>query len=76
VRASARVKFSLGRLLATPGALEAMAASGDSIFDLEEHDKADNEYAIGSELRILSAYHSKTGVKIWVITEADGPTAE
>ena len=75
--------FHLGRLVATPGALAAMVASGDSLFDffnrhgkgdqgdLDEHDKAKNGYAIGLDLRILSAYHLTSGVKIWVITEAD-----
>ncbi len=60
-----------------------MEASGDSLFDffnrhgsgdwgdLGEDDKAENGYAIGRELCILSAYRLTTGVKIWVITEAD-----
>jgi hypothetical protein len=40
--------------------------------DVSENDRAENEFAIGRELRIWSVYHLPvTGEKIWVITEAD-----
>jgi hypothetical protein len=39
--------------------------------DLDEDDKAENEYAIGKHLRILSKYHLKDGTQFYLITEAD-----
>ena len=36
-----------------------------------EEDKAENELSVREGFRILSAYRLRTGVKIWVITEAD-----
>jgi hypothetical protein len=78
-----RQKFSLGRIVATPGALDAMQKSGDSAHDLIfrhatgdwgevcEEDKALNDAAIHSSERLLSAYRLKDGVKLWIITEAD-----
>ena len=39
--------------------------------DLEEEDKKENEFSVLNSLRILSAYTLKTGVRIWIITEAD-----
>ena len=36
-----------------------------------EEDKAENELSVRQGFRILSAYRLCTGVKIWVITEAD-----
>jgi hypothetical protein len=54
--------FHLGQLVATPGALEAIGASGDSLVgllnryvtgdwgDLDEHDRKENELSPG-ELR-------------------------
>ena len=76
-------RFSLGRLVATPGALRAFEASGERplpyidrhLFgdwgDLDAEDCATNEDAIRLGLRILSAYHLKDGAKLWIITEAD-----
>jgi hypothetical protein len=76
-------KFALGRLVATPGALRALARAGEDPLsyvsrhvsgdwgDLCDDDKKENDYSIANELRILSAYTLSTGVKIWIITEAD-----
>jgi hypothetical protein len=76
------VKFPLGRLAATPGALEAMEASGQSAeFFLARHASGDygevndddrqlNDEALIHGDRILSAYRTLKGVKLWVITEA------
>ena len=76
-------RFLLGRLVATPGALQALedASQHPAEFlarhqagdwgDLEEADKQENELSVLNNLRILSAYTLTTGVKIWVITEAD-----
>jgi hypothetical protein len=77
------MKFSLGKLVATPNALAALAnanktpteyvnrhAIGDW-GDLGPADKRTNDNAINARERILSAYILPTGVKIWIITEAD-----
>jgi hypothetical protein len=76
-------KFPLGRLVATPGALEAMEASGQTPeFFLARHQSGDwgevndedrqlNEEASIHGDRILSAYRTLRGVKLWIITEAD-----
>jgi hypothetical protein len=39
--------------------------------DMDEHDKAENEFSIGKHLRIFSAYEQAPLPKIWVITEAN-----
>ena len=76
-------KFSLGQLVATPGALDALAESGQSPADfLSRHvrgdwgevcdeDKQANDDALLHGERLLSAYQTLRSVKIWVITEAD-----
>jgi len=74
-------KFCLGNISATPRVLEAIPhdeviralarhQSGDW-GDVDAEDKRKNEYALGRRLRLLSAYHARTGVKFWIITEAD-----
>jgi hypothetical protein len=75
-------KFPLGRLAATPGALEAMEASGQEPgFFIARHAAGDwgevgaedqqlNNEALVSGDRILSAYQTLKGVKLWIITEA------
>jgi hypothetical protein len=77
-------RFSLGQLVATPGAIRMMERTGataDVLLrrhqsgdwgDLPPEDAAENEFAIGRELRILSSYGAPTGEdRLWVITEAD-----
>ena len=78
-----RIRFLLGTRTATPAALEAIEAAGDGILNIfARHESGDwgvvcdvdsfsNEEAIRDGNRIMSAYILKTGVKIWVITEAD-----
>ena len=78
-----RPKFQLGQLVATPGALRALEEAGQSpAFFLEKHvsgdwgevngeDKRLNDEALVTGERLLSAYRTLKGVKIWVITEAD-----
>ena len=77
-------KFELGQVVATPGALEALEESGQSPgFFLEMHaagnwgevceeDRRANDEALASGERLLSAYKTLKGVKIWIITEAVG----
>ena len=76
-------KFSLGRLAATPGALEAMEASGQTAEfffarhasgdwgEVNEEDQKLNDEALAHSDRILSAYRTLKGVRLWVVTEAD-----
>ncbi len=80
---SRRPLFPLGKIVATPGALEALAASGDSAHsffmrhacgDFGTVCKADwkaNDDAIASGERVFSAFVTSTGDKLWCITEAD-----
>lgn len=74
-------KFSLGQLVATPGALGVLTHD-DILAALSRHvrgdwgdccpaDAAENDFALGKYLRIFSVYHSAGGTKFWVITEAD-----
>jgi hypothetical protein len=79
----AGTSFPLGNIVSTPGALEAIERAGDTPLpylarhaagdwgDLDQDDKAENEFALKNGLRILSAYRVADGTKIWVITEAD-----
>ncbi len=77
------LEFSLGRIVATPGALEALEEANQNAFEfLERHqagdwgelcedDKSENEFSLKNGFRILSAYRTLHDVKVWVITEAD-----
>lgn len=75
--------FPLGQIVATPGALEALNNARQSPVEfLARHARGDwgevcaegkalNDEAVKDGSRILSAYRTKVGVKLWVITEAD-----
>lgn len=77
------IKFSPGSVFITPGAQEQFTASGDDPLaylvrhiagdwgELSPEDIAENELSVREGFRILSAYTLSTGVKFWVITEAD-----
>lgn len=73
--------FELGRIVATPGALEVLApeeplvllrrhASGDW-GGVDAHDRRANNRALKDGTRLLSAYTLPGGEKVWIITEAD-----
>ena len=76
-------RFAPSSVVATPGALEALRASGDDPFvllqqhlngewgDVDEHDRRENEMSVQRGWRILSSYKLKDGTRIWLITEAD-----
>jgi hypothetical protein len=76
-------KFPLGQIVATPGAIEALEESGQTPgFFLDQHASGDwgivgqedwklNDQALKDGERILSAYRTLKGKKLWVITEAD-----
>jgi hypothetical protein len=75
-------KFSLGRIVATPGALEALRDAGQEagIFlarhvtgdwgDLDEEDRRANDAALIEGSRLLSAYMTAKSERLWIITEA------
>lgn len=75
--------FPLGRIVATPGALAALQAAGQTPHeflsrhlrkdwgDLSEKDRQENELSLREGFRLLSAYHTKLGERLWIITEAD-----
>ena len=76
-------RFSLGRVVATPGALQALAEAGQDPREflarhqagdwgeVPEEDTQENEYSLEHGFRLLSAYTLQTGVRLWLITEAD-----
>ncbi len=76
--------FALGKVVTTPGAMEALQAVGQSAIEmlqrhvvldpgeLGEEDQQTNEEAVANGERILSSYLLKDAeTKVWVITEAD-----
>src|SRR5262245_44636527 len=76
-------RFELGQVVATPGALVALAFNGVTALslirrhiqgdwgDLSEEDRIANERALTDGSRLLSSYTLEDGQKIWVITEAN-----
>lgn len=80
---TAAARFPLGQVVATPGALAALRASGETAEpflrrhvtgdwgDVCPEDRQANELALRSGERLLSSYRTVQGVKTWVITEAD-----
>ena len=78
-----RPLFPLGRVVATPGALDALephAGFLDKIIAWHAHgewgqvdaeDARTNVRSIRDGNRILSAYDTPDGVRVWLITEAD-----
>jgi hypothetical protein len=75
-------RFPLGQVLATPGAIEVLESSGQSPTEflarhvrgdwgiVDAEDKAANNQSLIDGSRILSAYRTTKGEKLWVITEA------
>lgn len=82
-KSEALPKFSLGHVVATPGALDALKAAGDEFLtylgrhhrgdwgDLCEEDKALNDEGLKGGGRLFSAYLLSDETKIWIITEWD-----
>jgi hypothetical protein len=76
-------KFSLGQVVATPGALAALQEAQDSLWpylarhsngdwgEVNSEDSAENELSLRDGFRLLSAYTITSGIKILVITERD-----
>ena len=74
-------KFRLGKIVSTPSALDQLTQ--DDILlaiqrhqagdwgDVDENDRTKNELSLKQGLRLWSVYHAGSGVKFWLITEAD-----
>ena len=75
--------FSPGKVVATPGALEALQQANQSVWVflarhlagdwgvVDAHDKAANDEALKDGSRLLSAYTLADGTtRIWLVTEA------
>jgi hypothetical protein len=83
IPSSRRIQFNSGKILTTPGALEALDANYGLLFDLllrhlscdwgdiPAEDAEANREALANGWRILSSYPQPTGARIWIITEAD-----
>lgn len=75
--------FSLGEVVATPGALDLLDRTATNARDLlNRHQQGDwgsvppedaeeNVFAINNRLRILSSYTLNQSERLWIITEAD-----
>ncbi len=75
--------FELGQIVATPGALAALKKAGQQPGefltrhinrdwgDLNDEDRKENEYGLEHGFRLLSAYKTNAGDRVWIITEAD-----
>jgi len=78
-----RMLFELGRVVATPGALEVLDESGEDPHvylgrhvtgdwgELPHEDRAANTLALVTGERLMSPYRTSLGAKLWVVTEAD-----
>ena len=74
------MRFELGRVVATPGALDLLARWDlDDLLrrhhrgdwgEMDAHDRRANERALRDGARLLSSYPVGDG-KVWIITEAD-----
>ena len=73
--------FQPGQLVATPAAIEEFEKANQDVSEflslhlagdwgVVDADKAANDEALRDGSRLLSAYVLKTGIKIWIITEA------
>lgn len=77
-----KISFSLGQIVATPAALEALAHNGADPLDfIARHasgdwgdvcpeDRAANDEALQSGARLMSVYLLGDGSKLWVLTDA------
>lgn len=83
-KATAQALFPLGQVVSTPGAIHALMEEGMSLSDLLirhvsgdwgdlcQADRRENALSLDAGLRILSSYRlPRTGVTLWLITEAD-----
>ncbi|MBA3256332.1 MAG: hypothetical protein H0T64_06745 [Pyrinomonadaceae bacterium] len=76
-------RFALGETFITPGAQEALDIAGQTAIqflrrhmssdwgEVSEDDAQQNELSLREGFRLLSAYRTVKGQKLWIITEAD-----
>jgi hypothetical protein len=76
-------RFPLGQVVATPGALTALAEAGQTPHtflaphivgdwgELSPEDIQENEFSLQEGFRLLSAYQTAKGERLWIITEHD-----
>ena|ERR1051326_684573 len=76
-------RFPIGQTYITPGAEEALMIAGQTgieflrrhvsgeFGELSDEDLSENERSLREGLRVLSAYRTAKGQKLWIITEAD-----
>lgn len=76
-------RFALGRIVATPGALDALEEAGQEWLtflqrhavgdwgELDPHDLQENEDALLRSGRLFSGYTLSNGQRLWIITEWD-----
>jgi hypothetical protein len=75
--------FSLGRVVATPGALHALGRAKETALtyltrhaggnwgEVDSEDARANDRARETGRRLFSSYTLRDGTKLWIITEAD-----
>jgi hypothetical protein len=75
-------RFALGQTYITPGAEEALMIAGQTAIEflrchmsgdfgeLADEDIQENELSLREGLRVLSAYRTSRGQRLWIITEA------
>ena len=80
------MKFQLGQVVSTPGALEALQRNNVNALeylsrhasldfgDLCEEDKISNHESLKTGARLLSSYTLPDKTKLWIITEAADET--
>ena len=78
--------FPLGRLVATPGAIDLLRSAGEDLLpallkrhqsgdwgDVPDEDARENEFSVRHGFRIVSSYRV-AGERLWIVTEADRST--
>jgi hypothetical protein len=80
-RQESRPLFELGQVVATPGALAALDATGEDPLtflhrhitgdwsEMDPHDQRENQLSVQEGHRVFSSYTLADGRKLWVITE-------
>jgi hypothetical protein len=76
-------RFALGQTYITPGAEEALMIAGQTGIEflrrhmsqdwgeISDDDVRENELSLTEGFRLMSAYRTAKGQKLWIITEAD-----
>jgi hypothetical protein len=82
-RQASVTRFALGQTFITPGAEEVLQMAGQTAIEflrlhmscdwgeVSDEDAQENEFSLKEGFRLLSAYQTGKGQKLWIITEAD-----